>query len=195
MASTQCDCHCIEGLFLCPSCKDAAETRYSETFQRPVLFGGLVLPSEAEELRHLENFGTYSLHGKVFGICCQLEYLCVIAAHPENWRYIRMADEIAEYELCWSSLEKAASDRCLVEQAENHRLMLGRWPIDHVLFQTWLYGIINCQSHVLFNRVTFIIARYYKEDVLDLLDEGPTVQLQHSFLCFRMLLDVFEDSL
>jgi hypothetical protein len=194
MASTQFDCHCIEGLFHCPFCKNAAERRYSEAFPRSLLLSAFVGPSEAEELRHLENYGTYSLHVKVFGNAANSSTYASLLLIPKvgdtcAWPMILQSTSYAG--LCrrrppvtdaWSSKPRTTAS-CLID-GRSIKSCSKRGD-----------GIIKYQYHVLFKRVAFNLSRYYKEDVLDILDEDPTVQLQHSFLCFRMLLDLFEEPL
>lgn len=62
--------------------------------------------SIGDEATHLEQFGTYTLSAKVFGVCAQLEYLSWIGAHPENFVHLRLDDEIVEYELLLSEKKK-----------------------------------------------------------------------------------------
>lgn len=109
-----------------------------------------VIPSRKKVQLDSQRNGSFSMASKVFGICFQLGYLSGRAAHPTQHWYTRTEEEIIEYELFFSQEERDASDFALRSAAEQSRLRLGHWPIDHVAVQLWMYSVMetpDCEAY------------------------------------------------
>lgn len=183
-------CSCVAEV-ICNDCKQYALTRYKRRFPRTEAISFFVFPSLKEEVEHFNRYGTYSLSAKVFGICAQLGHLCNISAHPRNCFHDRSVDEIIEYEILFGPEERTYRDLEIVHLSEERRELLGCWPLNHYQIQRWLYHSTEDRTNDFFEDISSVVMTLYREDIVEILEEGPQIQLRSTYDCLRSLVELF----
>lgn len=150
-----------------------------------------MFPTMSAEIEHFETFGTYSFPAKIFGISCQLGHLCGKTAHPINCFSTRSMDEIVEYELEMTDEERFQSDLELAGDAEDRREVIGFLPVNHYRVQRWLHDLAENRSDPCRISVEEVVTALYYEDVVEIAEEGPDIQLRSTYDCIKALLKIF----
>ena len=87
--------------------------------------------------------------------------------------------------------EKVNCDMNLAKKACDRREQFGYLPIDSQYFQRWIHSVLEAPVYQTYKSMAVIIGRFYKEDVFDIMDGGPYIQIESSMECLRMLLDMY----
>lgn len=152
----------------------------------------LKVTHESEEQYYLAN-NCHSLVAQTYCICLQIYTIYKVDAHIRNCLSKRTEDEIYDYVQVFSDAERSANDHGLISQAEELQVLVGG-PLNNVgNFQRWVlqcYTDSNDKHHHL---LKYYLARFYEEDVFDVLNGDPTIKYSTTYEVVGLLRRAYEE--